>query len=41
MPVVPAAFVSADACALLMRHFVVETNLLNVIAAHSGGAVEP
>jgi hypothetical protein len=34
-------FVSADACALLMRHFVVETNLLNVIAAHSGGAVEP
>jgi hypothetical protein len=34
-------FVSADAGALLMRHFVVETNLLNVIAAHSGGAVEP
>jgi hypothetical protein len=34
-------FVSADACALLMRHFVVETNLLNVIAANSGGAVEP
>jgi hypothetical protein len=35
------SFVSADAGALLMRHFVVETNLLNVIAAHSGGAVEP
>lgn len=34
-------FVSVEACALLMRHFVVETNLLNVIAAHSGGAVEP
>jgi len=34
-------FVSADACALLMRHFVVETNLLNVIAVHSGGAVGP
>jgi hypothetical protein len=34
-------FVSADACELLMRHFVVETNLLNLIAMHSGGAVEP
>jgi Family of unknown function (DUF6999) len=34
-------FVSPDACELLMRHFVVETNLLNVIAAHSGGAVAP
>jgi hypothetical protein len=34
-------FVSADACELLMRHFVVETNLLNLIAVHSGGAVEP
>jgi hypothetical protein len=34
-------FVSADACALLMRHFVVETNLLNVIAAYSGGAADP
>jgi hypothetical protein len=34
-------FVSADACTLLMRHFVVETNLLNVIAAYSGGAADP
>ena len=32
--------VSAEAGALLMRHFVVETNLLNAIAAHSGGAVD-
>jgi hypothetical protein len=34
-------FVSVDACALLMRHFVVETNLLNVIAAYSGGSADP
>lgn len=34
-------FVSTDACTLLLRHFVVETNLLNVIAANSAGAVEP
>jgi hypothetical protein len=34
-------FVSADAATLLIRHFVIETNLLNVIAVHARGAVEP
>jgi hypothetical protein len=32
-------FVAADACELLLRHFVIETNLINVIAV--GAAAEP
>ena len=35
-------FVSPDAGALLMRHFVVETNLLNfIVAQHATSGIEP
>jgi hypothetical protein len=34
-------FVSVDAGALLLRHFVVETNLLNFITANTDSGIEP
>ena len=34
-------FVSVEAGSLLLRHFVVETNLLNFIATNTDGRIEP
>ena len=34
-------FVSADACSLLLRHFAVETNLLNFVAVNSRSDIAP